>query len=145
MEMLNAFDSVVAGGSSKKSNSDCSGQNELQSQVYRMILKSQRERAFQSIQDITEEINHIKSKQSYGLTSIIGEVGKSSRNTAKVTDIQAFEFEGSFGGEYLSKELKSIKATQQKLQLPKISLDSVLDMQKNESFVSRCQKCKCLV
>lgn len=50
--------------------------------------------------------------------------------------MQPFEFQGSFG---------DLPEKQPRLHLPKISLDSVLDLQKSESFVSRCQKRKWVV
>lgn len=66
IEMLNAFDLVVSrnGGSVTPSSdkSSATSGNDISSQVYRLILKSEREKQFQSIQDLTEEIKSMKCK-----------------------------------------------------------------------------------
>lgn len=71
----------------------------------------------------------------------IGEINTSkTRNAGKE---MMFEFQGSFGGDELHSNLES--AQRSKLKLPKISLDSVLDLQKSEAFNNRCQKCKAII
>ena len=90
--------------------------------MYRLILKNEREKQFLSIENLQEEIKSMKC-----------EVDRPPRN--KSGDFKEFEFGGSFGGDELSKMLHQDRT---KLTLPKISLDSVLDMQKSESFVNRC-------
>ena len=52
MEMLNAFDLIVAEQKPK---------TEMANHVYRMILKAEREKTYQSIQNISSEIFSLKS------------------------------------------------------------------------------------
>ena len=66
MEMLNTFDLIVANDAFKnRANSlpQTPNGNELHNQVYRLILKTERDKAFQSISGINQEINSIKSKE----------------------------------------------------------------------------------
>jgi hypothetical protein len=105
-----------------------------------MILKNERDKAFMSIHDISQEIQNMKSKAKKFevLIFLIGEMDHNTRN--KSSDYQNIEFQGSFGCEELSRRLKNEGHI--KLNLPKISLDNVLDLQKSESFVNRCNKRK---
>ena len=64
MDMLNTFDLVVANEAFKNranSQPQTPNGNEVHNQVYRMILKTERDKAFQSISGINQEIKSIKS------------------------------------------------------------------------------------
>jgi hypothetical protein len=71
MEMLNAFDQVVnyqgMGSQFAPGSGIISPSNEIQNQVYRLILKNEREKTFESIQHITEEIKSLKSNLTLSL------------------------------------------------------------------------------
>lgn len=72
MDMLNTFDIVVANEAFKNrtnSQPQTPNGNEVHNQVYRMILKTERDKAFKSISGITQEIKSIKSKNHTSLTT----------------------------------------------------------------------------
>ena len=84
----------------------------------------------------------MKCNLYFNLNNILEEEITLPRSTIQ-NNKDLFEFQGSFGGEQLYRKfeqegIRDITNTQKRLQLPKISLDSVLDMQKSESFVNRC-------
>ena len=97
MEMLNAYDQVInyqqfAAGSQFGITSPT---NEILNQVYRLILKNEREKTFESIKNITEEITTLKCKEVQTYLILLAEVDpqRMTRN-----ELKEFEFQGSFGG-----------------------------------------------
>lgn len=58
MEMLHSFDEIVAERGTK---------SEVTNQVYRNLLKREREKAYKSIQEMNQEIHELQSK-NYSFT-----------------------------------------------------------------------------